>query len=83
MALEFKLPGDVVHHMSMLNAPMFGAAQPQTFLDLMLAQQADAVTGKPDPEKMKAFKASPPDNRAQADYHAAHNPPVSYANSSF
>jgi catalase len=83
MALQFKLPGENLHHMTMLNTPMFGAARPQTFLDLMLAQQPDPATGKPDPEKMKAFKASHPDNLAQADYLASHNPPVSYGNSSY
>lgn len=45
-------------------AQVVGAAQPQTFLDLMQALQPDPATGKPDPEKMKAFKASHPDNLA-------------------
>lgn len=83
MALQFKLPEGNLHHMTMLNTPMFGAARPQTFLDLMLAQQPDPATGKPDPEKMKAFKASHPDNLAQSEYLASHNPPVSYGNSSY
>jgi catalase len=83
MALQFKFPDGGLHHMTMLNTPMFGAAQPQTFLDLMLAQQPDPATGKPDPEKMKAFKASHPDNLAQAEYLAKNNPPVSYGNSSY
>jgi len=83
MALEFKLPGNKMHHITMLNTPVFGAASPQTFLDLMLAQQPDPATGKPDPEKMKAFKASHPDNLAQSQFLASNNPPVSYANSSY
>ena len=83
MALQFKLPGGALHHMAMLNTPMFGAANPQTFLDLMLALQPDPATGKPDPEKMKAFKASHPDNLAQSEYLAANNPPTSYANSAY
>ena len=83
MALQFKLPGDAVHHMAMLNTPMFGAATPQTFLDLMLALRPDPATGKPDPEKMKAFKASHPDSVAQANYLAANNPPASFGNSSY
>ena len=37
MALQFKLPGAQLHQMAMLNTPIFGAAQPQTFLDLMQA----------------------------------------------
>ena len=83
MALEFKLPKGQLHHITMLNTPMFGAANPQTFLDLMLAIRPDPATGKPDPEKIKAFKASHPDNQAQADFLASNNPPTSYANSSF
>lgn len=83
MALEFKLPDGQLHHITMLNTPVFGAASPQSFLDLTLAQRPDPTTGKPDPEKMKAFKASHPDNLAQAQFLASNNPPVSYANSSY
>ena len=83
MALEFRLPGGQVHHMTMLNTPVFGAASPQTFLDLTLATRPDPATGKPDPEKIRAFKASHPDNLAQAQFLATNNPPVSYANSAY
>lgn len=83
MALEFKLPGGQLQHMTMLNTPVFGAATPQTFFDQMLAMKPDPATGKPDPEKMKAFTASHPDSLAQAQYLATHNPPPSYANSVF
>lgn len=83
MALEFRLPKGQVHHITMLNTPVFGAAQPRTFLDLMHALRPDPTTGKPDPEKLKAFKASHPDSLAQAEYLASHNPPASYANSTY
>lgn len=83
MALEFKLPGDTLQHITMINTPMFGAAQPRTFLDMIVATKPDPATGKPDPEKVKAFKASHPDNRAQAEFLATHNPPPSYANSAY
>ena len=83
MALEFQLPDGGLQHMTMLNTPMFGAATPQTFLDLMIAMKPDPATGKPDPEKMKAFKASHPDNQAQAEFLAKNNPPASYATSSY
>jgi len=83
MALEFKLPGGQLHHMTMLNTPVFSAASPQTFLDLQLATRPDPATGKPDPEKIKAFKASHPDNLAQTQYLANNYPPISYANSSY
>lgn len=83
MALEFRLPENNLQHMTMLNTPIFGAMQPRTFLDLMIAMKPDPATGKPDPEKIKAFKATHPDNLAQADYLAKNNPPASYATSSF
>lgn len=83
MALQFKLPKGQLHQMAMLNTPMFGAATPQTFLDLMLASKPDPATGKPDPEKLKAFKDSHPDNAGQAGFLAANNPPASFAESSY
>jgi catalase len=83
MALEFKLPDGSLQHMTMLNTPVFGAAQPKTFLDLMIATKPDPATGKPDPEKIKTFKASHPDNLAQATFLASNNPPTSYANSAY
>lgn len=83
MALEFKLPDGQLQHMTMINTPMFGAATPQTFLDQTIASKPDPATGKPAPEKMKAFKASHPDNRAQAEYLEKHNPPPSFANSAY
>jgi catalase len=83
MALQFQLRGGSAHQMAMLNTPVFGAANPQTFLDLMQALKPDPATGKPDPEMMKAFKASHPDSLAQAEFLAANNPPVSYANSAY
>jgi catalase len=83
MALEFRLPDNNLQHMTMLNTPIFGAMQPRTFLDLMIATKSDPATGKPDPEKIKAFKATHPDNLAQADYLTKNNPPSSYSSSSF
>ena len=83
MALEFSLPNNEAQHMTMLNVPVFGAAQPSTFYDQMVALKPDPATGKPDPNKMMEFKATHPDSLALADFMAKNNPPVSYANSDF
>ncbi|CAG4884894.1 Catalase-related peroxidase [Georgfuchsia toluolica] len=83
MALEFKLPDGGVQHMTMLNTPVFGAMQPKTFLDMMIATKPDPATGKPDPEKIKEFKATHPDSLAQADFLARNNPPASFATSAY
>jgi catalase len=83
MALEFRLPGGSLQHMTMLNTPMFFAAMPRTFFDKFTALTPDPATGKPDPKKVKAFTASHPDNAAQQKFLDDNNPPVSYANSAF
>jgi len=67
----------------MINTPMFFAAMPRTFLDKMLALKPDPATGRPDPEALKAFAASHPENRGQASFLATNNPPTSYANSAY
>lgn len=83
MALEFKLADGSLQHMTMLNTPMFGASQPKTFFDQLVAMKPDPATGKTDPEKMKAFYSSHPDSLAQADFLAKHNPPLSFATSAY
>ena len=83
MALEFELPQRRVQHFTMLNVPVFGSATPNSFYDGVVANTPDPATGKPDPEKQAAFKASHPDAQALAEYLAKNNPVASYANSDF
>lgn len=83
LALEFRLPDGRLQHMTMLNTPVFGAASPQTFFDAVVAGKPDPATGKPDPAKLAAFRASHPDSVPQAEFLANNNPPVSWANSSY
>jgi catalase len=83
MAVEFHLPDGSLHHMTMLNVPVFGAASVQTFFDGVVAGLPDATTGKPDSEKLKAFVASHPDAQALAGWMKAHNPPPSYAETAY
>lgn len=83
MALEFKLPGGALQHMTMINVPVFGAAKPQTFYDLLLALKPDPATQRPDPAKVKTFVDSHPDFQAMAAFTQSHNPPASYANSPY
>lgn len=83
MALEFRRPEGALQHITMINTPVFGAAQPRTFFDNAVATELDPATGKPDPKKVKAFLDSHPDARAQANYLTTHHPPVSFANSDY
>ena len=83
MALEFRLPDGGLQHMTMLDAPVFGAAKVRTFFDMIIAIRPDPATGKPSPAKIDAFRASHPDSLAQASFLQNHNPPASYANSAY
>jgi len=81
MALEFRLPGGELQHMTMLNTPVFGAATPQTFLDHMLAIRPDPKTGKPDPESPGCWPGfspgtalSPAGFALRPSYRRAHRP---------
>src|ERR1700756_2626677 len=83
MGLEFRLRNGALHHMTMINTPMFFARTPSTFLDKFLALAKDAQTGKADPSKLTAFIKEHPDNAAQFHFLHTNNPPASYANSAF
>lgn len=83
MALEFRLPGGVLQHITMINTPVFGVSDPRGFLEFTLATRPDPATGKPDPEKMKAFRAAHPESKAQTEFLASHNPPAGYTRSSY
>ncbi len=83
LGLEFRLADGSLQHMTMLNTPMFFAQMPKTFLDKMLALKPDPATGKPNPDALKAFAASHPENAGQAKFLADNNPPPSYANSAY
>jgi len=62
---------------------MFFAAMPRTFDDKMVALKPDPATGKPNPEVLKEFAASHPDNKGQAEFLADYNPPPSFANTAY
>jgi catalase len=83
MALEFRLPDGSRQHMTMLNTPVFGAVNPSTFNDMIIASKPDPKTGKPDPQKLHAFLASHPDALAQSQFLMDNNPPESYANATY
>lgn len=83
LALEFRLPNGAVHHMTMIHTPMFFAAVLSTFLDKFIALTPDPATGKPNPDKFKAFLSLHPDNAAQDKFLQDNNPPPSYANCAF
>jgi catalase len=78
MALEFRLPGGGLQHITMIDLPIFGAMSPASFRDAIVAAKPDAKTGKPDPEKLNAYAASHPDAMALSQYTSRHAPTANY-----
>jgi len=83
MALEFRLASGSRQHMTMLNTPVFGAANPATFNDMLVASRPDPKTGKADPGKLHNFLTSHPDALAQTTFLMTRNPPESYATAAY
>ena len=78
MALEFQLDGGAKQHITMIDAPIFAAASPASFRDLLLAAKPDPKTGQPDPEKLKAYAATHPDSLALNQLSTHHTPSANY-----
>jgi catalase len=71
MALRFALPDGEEWRTGMNDIPVFPVSTPETFYEQLVASRPDPATGKPDPDKMKAFLAAHPEaERALAIIHA-------------
>jgi catalase len=57
MGLEFRLADGSKQHMTMINAPMFLATVPKTFLDNLLAAKPDPQTR---PRRAQSLRGDPP-----------------------
>ncbi|MEN7529375.1 MULTISPECIES: catalase family peroxidase [unclassified Cupriavidus] len=64
LALQFKPPHGQEWRTAMIDLPLFPVANVQAFYAQMIASIPDRNTGKPDPEKMQAFKAAHPETVA-------------------
>jgi catalase len=62
LAILFKLPDGEEWRTAMVNIPVFPAATPQAFYDLLLATAPDPATGKPDPARLKTFFTEYPES---------------------
>ncbi|MCS7268106.1 MAG: catalase family peroxidase [Geminicoccaceae bacterium] len=79
LALRIALPGGEEHDFVLLSTPVFQAKDPDTFLGLLRARAPDPATGKPDPEKARAFMEAHPDTKVFAGYVAKMPITASYA----
>jgi catalase len=62
LAVRFQLPAGEEWRSAMIDLPVFPVRTPQAFYDQLLASAPDPATGKPDPERMKAFFAKYPES---------------------
>ncbi len=83
LALQFQLPGGEQWQMANISAPVFFVSKPEQFAPFVQARTADPATGKPDPDKLKAFNAANPDTLRQAAYLAQAPVPASYGSASY
>ncbi len=81
LALEFRLPGGLRQHMTMLNIPVFVTDRPAAFNELIIATTPDPATGLPDGKKIQAFFASHPEAAAFGSFMKTYSPPNYYYNS--
>ena len=79
LALQFDLPNGEVWQHGNINAPVFGAANPQQFLGRVASLQPDPATKAADPAKVKAFADANPEVLIQGRYFASQPVPASYA----
>lgn len=63
-ALEFQLPHGEQWRTGMNALPFFAVSTPQGFYDQQIASQPQAETGKPDPQKIRAFMQAHPESQA-------------------
>src|SRR5438876_9242193 len=61
LGLQFSLPDGELWRTAMINLPVFPLRTPEAFYERLIASKPDPSTGKPDPEKMKAFLARHPE----------------------
>lgn len=79
LALQFDGPGGEVWQMANISTPVFGAATPEQMLAGLNARRPDPATGKPDPDKVKAFTDANPESTLQGKYLASQPVPASFA----
>ncbi len=83
MALEFHLPGGALQHMTMSDVPIFAAATPASFRDLVVALKPNPNTGMPDPGKLDAYFLTHPDAGPLREYSAHHTPTANFYQAAF
>ena len=82
LAAQFELEEGRVHNIATLSTPVFGAATPESFLGLLRASLPGA-DGRPDADKVAAYRAAHPDTLPQFRWLQQNSPPWSYASAAY
>jgi catalase len=82
LAISFDTPDDKTELVT-ISAPIFAAKTPAQFLGLLQSRAPDPATGKPDPERVKAFNAANPEVMRQGEYLNARPLPASFVDASY
>jgi catalase len=83
LALRFRLPDGEEWRTGVNNIPVFPVRTPEAFYAQLLAAKPDPATGKPDPERMKAFFAAHPESAKAAALIKARTVTPGFADSTF
>lgn len=82
MAVSFNT-ADGPAELVLISSPIFIARNPADFLGFLQARAPDPATGKPDPEKIKAFTEAHPESLLAGKYLNERPLPASYADASY
>ncbi len=83
LALSFRPPNGEEWRTAMIDIPVFPVTNAPAFYDLLFATANDPATGKPDPEKVKAFFAAHPEAQRAVALIKARTSATGFANSSY
>ena len=83
LALRFQLPEGEEWRTGLNNIPVFPVRTPEAFYEQLLAAKPDPATGRPDPERMKAFFAMHPESATAAALIKARRITSGFADSTF
>ncbi len=83
LAVQFSPANGEVWLTATISAPMYFVRTPEQFPMFFQVRTPDPATGKPDPEKLKAFNEANPETTVQAAWLAKQAPPASYGTASY
>ncbi|MDP3521169.1 MAG: catalase family peroxidase [Hydrogenophaga sp.] len=83
LAVAMTHPGGQQWQMANVSAPVFFVARPDQFAPFLQVRTPDPATGKPNPEKLKAFNDANPETLRQAAYLAKAPVPASYGSAQY